>query len=55
MVRLIVGTVIDIGLGERDVNSIKDILDIKSSVAASEPAQPQGLFLQEVEYEVNAK
>ena len=54
MVRLIVGTLIDIGLGERDVNSIRDILDTKSSVGASEPAQPQGLFLQEVEYEVKA-
>lgn len=54
MVRLIVGTLIDIGLGERDLNSIRDILDVKSSVAPSEPAQPQGLFLQEVEYEVKA-
>lgn len=54
MVRLIIGTLIDIGLGEREISSIKEILDVKSAVEPSEPAQPQGLFLQEIEYEVKA-
>lgn len=50
MVRLIVGTLIDIGLGEREVSCITRILDVKSQELPSEPAQPQGMFLQEIEY-----
>lgn len=52
MVRLIIGTLMDIGLGEREVTCVRDILDVKSSAEASEPAQPQGMFLQEIEYDV---
>lgn len=55
MVRLIVGTLIDIGLGERPVSCIHDILDTKSTAEASEPAQPQGMFLQEINYEAKAQ
>lgn len=54
MVRLMIGTLIDIGLGEREVSCINAILDVKSKVEASEPAQPQGMFLQEITYEVKA-
>lgn len=50
MARLIAGTLIDIGLGEREVSCIAKILDVKSQEQPSEPAQPQGMFLQEIEY-----
>lgn len=50
MVRLIIGTLIDIGLGEREASCVKDILNVKSDVQPSEPAVPQGMFLQEIEY-----
>lgn len=53
MGRLMIGTLIEIGLGERKPDCIKEILDAKSSVEASEAAQPQGMFLQEIEYDVN--
>lgn len=54
MVRLIMGTLIDIGLGEREPACVKEILDVKSSILPSEPAQPQGMFLQEIGYEEKA-
>ncbi|MBR3771187.1 MAG: tRNA pseudouridine(38-40) synthase TruA [Clostridium sp.] len=55
MVRLIIGTLIDIGLGEREADCVKEILNVQSSVQPSEPAAPQGMFLQEIEYEAKAQ
>lgn len=50
MARMIVGTLIDIGYGTRPINDIEKILNGKGGVSASAPAQPLGLFLEEVEY-----
>ena len=50
MVRMILGTLIDVGLGNRKKEEIEAIFDPKSKIAASAPADPKGLFLQEVRY-----
>lgn len=50
MVRMILGTLIDIGLGNRKKEEIEEIFDIKSKTAASAPVDPKGLYLQEVRY-----
>ena len=48
MVRLIIGTLLDIGLGNRKKEDIEKIFAGKASV--SEPCDPKGLFLQEIRY-----
>ena len=48
MARLIIGTLLDIGLGNRKIEDIERIFTGKSAV--SEPCDPKGLFLQEVTY-----
>lgn len=50
MARMLVSTLLEIGLGERTVSDIDKILDESSTEAGSAPASAQGLFLQEVEY-----
>ena len=50
MVRIIVGTVIEIGRGDREVSTIKNILESKDRSLAGDTAPAQGLFLQEVLY-----
>ena len=50
MARMIVATLLDIGLQVRDAEDIEEILRPESKVTASAPASAQGLFLQEVEY-----
>lgn len=50
MVRMVLGTLIDIGLGNRKKEDIELIFDGKSKVAASAPVDPKGLYLQEVRY-----
>ncbi len=50
MARLLVGTLLEIGLGQRKPEDLKAILDPGSEQAASAPASAQGLFLQELEY-----
>lgn len=50
MARMIVATLLDIGLHVRDAEDIEEILKPESKVSASAPASAQGLFLQEVEY-----
>lgn len=50
MARMIVATLLDIGLQVRDAEDIEEILKPESKVTASAPASAQGLFLQEVEY-----
>lgn len=50
MVRIITGTLIDIGLLKESMN-IKEIMNKKDRVYAGATAKPQGLFLKEVFYE----
>ena len=50
MVRLIVGTLVEVGLGERPANEISDILDKKERKYAGHIAPAKGLFLEEVNY-----
>lgn len=48
MARMIIGTLLDIGLGKRDKNCIDAIFTGKEE--ASAPCDPKGLFLKEIEY-----
>lgn len=50
MARMIAGTLLDIGLGKREVSVTRDIFDEDSGEMASAPAESKGLFLQEVGY-----
>ena len=50
MVRIMAGTLIEVGLGKRDVESMTDILEAKNREAAGMMAPPEGLFLKVVEY-----
>ncbi|MDF2908933.1 MAG: pseudouridylate synthase [Herbinix sp.] len=50
MARMLVATLLDIGLGARKAGEIEEILDPNSTQTASAPANAQGLFLQEIEY-----
>ncbi len=50
MVRIIVGTLVEVGLGEKSVNEISDILDKKERKYAGHIAPAKGLFLEEVNY-----
>ncbi|MBZ9684930.1 tRNA pseudouridine(38-40) synthase TruA [Clostridium estertheticum] len=50
MVRLIVGTLIEVGLGERPADGINDILDKKERKYSGHIAPAKGLFLDEVNY-----
>lgn len=52
MARMIVSTLLDIGLGNRNLDDIDQIFDPNSPVAGSAPASAQGLFLQEIEYKI---
>ena len=48
MARLIIGTLLDIGLGNRKKDDIEKIFAGKA--VSSEPCDPKGLFLQEISY-----
>ena len=50
MVRIMVGTLIDIGLGKKEVNDITKIFESKDRSKASKTASPNGLFLYNVWY-----
>lgn len=50
MARMLVSTLLEIGLEKRSMADIEAIFDPASLETASEPASPQGLFLQEIEY-----
>lgn len=50
MTKMIVSTLMDIGLNKRDVSDIDKILDPDSMEIGSPSAQAQGLFLQEIAY-----
>ena len=50
MVRNIVGTLVEVGLGKRPAEEMRTILESKSRDRAGATAPPQGLFLMEVNY-----
>ncbi len=50
MVRNIVGTLVEVGLGKRQAEEMTAILESKSRDHAGATAPPQGLFLMEVNY-----
>ena len=50
MVRIMAGTLIEVGLGKRDASSMTAILEAKSREVAGMMAPPEGLFLKEVCY-----
>lgn len=50
MVRIMAGTLIEVGLGKREAASMPAILEAKSREAAGMMAPPEGLFLKEVRY-----
>lgn len=50
MVRVIVGTLVEVGLGERSGSEIREILEAQDRRLAGKTAPPQGLCLVEVEY-----
>ncbi len=51
MVRILVGTVLEVGLGSREISSIPEIFAARCRAAAGETAPAKGLCLMEVEYE----
>ena len=51
MVRIIVGTLVEVGLGRINPNQIDEILQSKDRERAGRTAQPQGLYLMRVYYE----
>lgn len=51
MVRILVGTLLEIGMGKREIDSIPEILAGKKREAAGETAPACGLCLEEVRYD----
>ena len=49
-VRILAGTLLEVGLGERAADSMQTILDARDRTAAGKTAPAQGLFLWEVYY-----
>ncbi|ADL03410.1 tRNA pseudouridine(38-40) synthase TruA [Lacrimispora saccharolytica] len=52
MVRIITGTLIEVGLGQRKAEDMKGILEAKDRNQAGFTAPPEGLFLEQVRYNV---
>ena len=50
MVRIIAGTLVDVGLGKIKADSIPDIIKTKDRTRAGKTLPPQGLYLVKVEY-----
>ena len=51
MVRIIAGTLVDVGLGKIEPKEIENIIKSKKRENAGKTLQPQGLYLLNVEYE----
>ena len=51
MVRIIVGTLVEVGLGKKDASELSDIIASKDRGRAGHTAPPQGLYLKEVYYD----
>lgn len=54
MVRNIVGTLVEVGEGKRDVEAFENILESKDRQKAGVKSPPQGLYLVRVNYENQA-
>ena len=50
MVRFLVGTMLDVASGRRDIGVITRLLDSGDNREVSPPAPPYGLYLERVEY-----
>ena len=50
MVRILTGTLVEVGLGKRKPEEMKNILAAMNREAAGMTAPPEGLFLESVEY-----
>jgi len=50
MVRMLVGTMVDIGLGRRPLSDMQRLLALDPEVRTSPPAPPEGLFFVAAEY-----
>ena len=50
MVRAIVGTLVEVGLGKRTPESLTEVLRARNRSAAGQTAPPHGLFLMRVDY-----
>lgn len=48
MVRIIVGTLVEIGIGKRDASTMEDIISSKNRSNAGMTAPPEGLYLKEI-------
>ena len=55
MVRILTGTLLEVGLGKRKPEDMKRILEALDREAAGMTAPPEGLFLERVEYETGEK
>ncbi len=51
MVRIIAGTLVDVGIGKIESSDIEKIIESKERSNAGKTLQPQGLYLLKVEYE----
>ena len=51
MVRIIAGTLVDVGMGKIKPEEIKEIIELKDRQTAGKTLKPQGLYLVKVEYE----
>ena len=51
MVRIMTGTLLEVGLGKRTPDSVEKTILAKDREAAGMTAPPEGLFLMNVEYE----
>jgi tRNA pseudouridine38-40 synthase len=54
MVRMLVGTMVDIGLGRRPLSDIEMLLERGDNQETSAPAPPQGLYFVEANYPLDA-
>ena len=50
MVRILVGTLLEVGQGKRTVESVRQTLDARDRQTAGYTAPPQGLSLMRVDY-----
>jgi len=55
MVRIIIGTLVQIGSGKRPIDDLKRILESKDRRNAGHTAAPQGLFLEKVYYPLDTR
>jgi tRNA pseudouridine38-40 synthase len=53
MVRFLVGTMLDIGEGRREVSDMKELLAHEDNSQVSQPAPAHALFLEQVEYPID--